>query len=386
MGQLCSMIVQCFDKFVNVIDNCLNGSVYYAHNFALGIAYLVSKGIPVTREMFVTTRHSILMREVEILDAMWLKTPGTARSIDGKQASDGVITYYWLDNASNVYRSVFLERVTKEKPHAHVSYTIYTITQRSMDIFMDCMIRFAKRMYANPGNKFIVYDMAHQDITQHVFVPTTLQMKPINREQKVIVDFMLDKHAQNPHEAHSLLIAGLPGTGKSSIGPYIGKVYQELNPTADVMVVRGFNPALGGLDIFTHVLKQRNNPDNTLLVITLDEFDKSIQAAEEDNKKNFMAQSSHAKDKGELTRLLDILNNQRNCIVIGTTNKNLEDITALHGGVYTRSGRFSYHVTMTQVINNNQAAQQIHIPPPPQPQAQPQPQPQPVDVPISPAA
>jgi hypothetical protein len=261
-------------------------------------------------------------------------------------------------------------------------YMIYSLVQRTQDEFLAHVRGITDQMNVDDQHVIMNYNqISSRDIAAHelVCMQRVLDL-PMSDEQQRVVDFIIERHAgaecfrraklelqarqlREPLPDHnnepplperlrlttSVMLTGIPGTGKSSIGAYVNFRYKQLFPNESVMLVYGFDPTVPCLNIIHHVIQQRSH-QSEVMILVLDEFDKSMEYAMRDNAAEGFPQSSHARNKQQLTGFLDLINNNMpNSIVIGTSNKNWEELRQVEDGAFVRRGRFNHHFQLEQL-------------------------------------
>lgn len=239
----------------------------------------------------------------------------------------------------NIYYGdmLFKREVIREERTNKVKYTIYSLRNSSIERLLEDIdkcnemideINIINVIYLSPWN----IDLSKLKLNIREII------NPYIYQEELINDIITNYEAGETHQ--SILISGEAGLGKSVIGRILSSkfIQKGIIPT----LVEGFNPSNAGLNISVHIFDKIQNSDKSPLILMLDEIDISFKKSKLDdgNKSEF---SSHADDKTEMNKFLDLINVVSNLIIIGTTNVSIENLKRNYP-VYVRNGRFNKHI------------------------------------------
>lgn len=156
--------------------------------------------------------------------------------------------------------------------------------------------------------------------------------------QKRAVNLLLSRYKSANYV--TALVSGGAGVGKSTLGELLSvAIKTSLNVAPEV--VKNMDLTAKGLlleDAF-------DTPTQlTPVILMLDEFNATIDAAEKCDKPNQREGASLAETPTSLLTLLDRVGRTRHLIVIATTNTPLEQMQEGIYQRYTRKGRLDYHI------------------------------------------
>lgn len=322
---------------------------------AVGMGAVISVGniAPPITQTVLSVRSAHFASDVQKIDGALKRTMRNGISLDGTGLSENAFYNFYFPETfqPNEYihaLPIIIERKTTTLGNIRTtSYNVFAYTNLYLSKFWEYVEQdFSENLRRQIQRENCVlldhYQVSTIDVVSHQLL---LQRErifiPMRVHQAQIVNEILQVHEENKFQTTSVLVHGAPGTGKSTIASYIAHNYRLRYPGRRYMFVKGFDLKLPLLNIHAHVLSQRPDED-TLLILLLDDIDKSIHYAIEPRQDPF-PQNCYAKDKTQLTTFLDYLNsNIPNCIVIATSNTPLQQLQEIDGGCFVRQGRFNH--------------------------------------------
>jgi DNA replication protein DnaC len=168
-----------------------------------------------------------------------------------------------------------------------------------------------------------------------------LETEPVIWQKKIISKIMqsyrMKSRINNPHS--SVLISGLPGTGKSTLPAFIARTMQREEMIEPKICVVG--PIMTSVGASLSRIFGETSPSFPTIIV-MDEFDTICEFAEkaETTKEG----ACPAKNKASLLCLMDRIYKKANVICIYTTNLSLEEMQTKYPA-YIRNNRIEYKIT-----------------------------------------
>jgi hypothetical protein len=201
-------------------------------------------------------------------------------------------------------------------------------------------VAIAEKLTGNPRDVIVRYVYAPAPWRTSTVTMRCSPPLSVYRWQEAAIDTIVCEYRMRDHA--SALVCGGMGIGKSTLGELIAV---QLKKTLKVSpeVIKNFDLTSKGLlleDGFD------TPTPNSPIILMLDEFDTTVDCAENSGQKEGDARegASLADTPTTLLALLDRLNRTPNLIVIATSNKG---VTEMAGGAYaryTRKGRLDLHI------------------------------------------
>ena len=320
----------------------VNSSVSILLAIIVTVLIIISLFIMYVKVICVTKNFHISKLDI------WLSKNGycTIRGLGaGHLPSDG-IHFAWKRGPIVVFRS------TIRGPHGDKISTSYVITVNSS---------YHSLIPEIEGDQHLILCTLVQQPatyrTEYVYCRVN-PMDPIGWQKKVSsVIYEKYVHSVEHYESEgwkgvTILICGEKNTGKSSIGIIVASLIKKKFPDRDpnCFTVNISNPGL----CISEMVDMGTELNPTILM--LNEIDVSFDKANSGSQsKSPKEGNSMMDDKTTCTNVLDTLVNLPHVIIIATTNKTMEEMTGNDSkySVYTRIGRFDYHVTSESLQENN---------------------------------
>lgn len=225
----------------------------------------------------------------------------------------------------NLIKSRILRHRT---PNQQVYDYVYVIcySRINEDVYQE----FLKRLFSSNGSQGKALFISPNGATYNVSLESILFGSPRPSQQRAI-NLIRDHFLNRVNQYNTkVIISGVPGSGKASIGKLLKKSIETQFPgfkqSCFVQLFIDFKPTLPGLDLVREVLSKASK--RTPVIIIFKNIDIIYQQVYNNNNNDPHGRISHTHNKTTFHDMLDAIANTNYVISISTTRRTKQELDA----------------------------------------------------------